>query len=532
MIQQPLPRFFQIEKLFILLIISFFIAFGCTTETVQQEEEKTYTNPVIMGDFPDPSIIRVEDTFYAVGTTNDFAPNYPIYESTDLVNWTRIASVFSEPPAWASEDFWAPELFYKEGTFYVYYTTKRKDNGIACIGVATAEDITKGFTDHGIIIEWGEEAIDAYVFQDEDDKLYISWKAYGLTEGRDIEILSSELSADGLSLVGEHWTLTDFTQGWTGAGDEGQSIVKRGEYYYMFYSIGGCCDNKCDYRVMVSRSKDLHEGWEQFPEPILQGGEEWRCPGHGTLVQTADNRDFYMYHSYNATDFEFIGRQGMLDEIVWDEETAWPHFKNGNTPSEEALLPFQNTQQEKITNWEDDSSSDKNLAFWEWDVKVAKPNAKLENGELLILPSHTGVNFLGLRPKMGDYSMVTEVKLSESQNGIGVYSNQEHVLAITTSNSEVQVYKIQEGNKEVLAKESRTGIASIFLKYEARDGRYYKFYWSTDETNWQEMKIGNAEEFDASFIAQWGFSPRAGFIVDGKSTSPAVYSFLKVGYVK
>ena len=68
--------------------------------------------------------------------------------------------------------------------------------------------------DHGIIIEWREEAIDAFVFKDDDGKLYITWKAYGLTEGRPIEILGSELSPDGLSLVGEHFTLCDHTKGW------------------------------------------------------------------------------------------------------------------------------------------------------------------------------------------------------------------------------------------------------------------------------------------------------------------------------
>lgn len=470
--------------------------------------------------------------YYAVGTSNDFAPNYPIYQSADLVNWKRIASVFTAPPAWASEDFWAPELFYKEGTFYVYYTTKRKDTGIACIGVATSKDIRKGFKDHGIIIEWGEEAIDAYVFQDGDNKLYISWKAYGLTEGRPIEILSSELSEDGLSLVGEHWTLTDFSKGWNGAGDEGQSIVKHGDYYYMLYSIGGCCDNRCDYRVMVSRSKDLHSGWEQFPEPILQGGEEWRCPGHGTLVQTADNKYFYMYHSYHATDFEFIGRQGMLDEMIWDEKTAWPYFKNGNTPSAKALLPIPDSPQEKEVNWEDDFSSDKNIAFWEWDVKVPKPKVKLRNGEMLVSSAHEGVNFLGLRPKMGNYAMATEVKLSDGQNGIGVYSDQNNVLAITAGDSGLQIFTIKNGIKNVLAKQSVAAGQRIFLKYEARAGRYYKFYWSADEVTWQQIQIGNAAEFDASFIALWGFSPRAGFIVDGQSTHPASYSFLRVGYGK
>ncbi|MDA3823850.1 MAG: glycoside hydrolase family 43 protein, partial [Bacteroidales bacterium] len=312
----------------ILLVISLI---SCNNK---HQEQNTYSNPVIPGEIPDPSIIRVGDMYYAAGTSFDFAPNYPIYESSDLINWTRIASVFDVPPEWAADDFWAPELYYNNETFYVYYTAKRKDNRIACIGVATTTDIHNGFTDQGIIIQWGEEAIDAYVFMDDDGKQYITWKAYGLTEGKEIELLASELSEDGLSLIGEHFTLTDHSQGWNGAGDEGQCLVKHNDYYYLFYSIGGCCDNKCDYRVMVARSKNLRSGWEQYSEnPILQGGDEWVCPGHGTLVSTQEKRYYYLYHAYNLTDFEFIGRQGLLDEVVWNEQTNWPYFKNGNTPS-------------------------------------------------------------------------------------------------------------------------------------------------------------------------------------------------------
>jgi len=239
----------------------------------QKGNRNTYSNPVIPGDIPDPSIIRVGNIYYATGTSFDFGPNYPIYESTDMINWKRTASVFNELPAWASDDFWAPELFYKDGTFFVYYTTKRKDNRIACIGVATTNDIRKGFTDHGIIIEWGEEAIDAFVFEDQDGKSYITWKAYGLTKGREVEILASELSRDGLHRIGNPFTLTDHTYGWNGAGDEGECLVKHQGFYYLFYSIGGCCDNRCDYRVRVARSKNLKSGWAgaQWPTKRKSG---------------------------------------------------------------------------------------------------------------------------------------------------------------------------------------------------------------------------------------------------------------------
>ena len=38
-------------------------------------------------DYPDPDIIRVEDTYYMVSTTMHFMPGCEILRSYDLVNW-------------------------------------------------------------------------------------------------------------------------------------------------------------------------------------------------------------------------------------------------------------------------------------------------------------------------------------------------------------------------------------------------------------------------------------------------------------
>ena len=108
-----------------------------------QNIEQTYRNPVIHGDLPDPTIIRVGNDYYASATTSDFVPCYPVYHSTDLVNWNRIGAVFNNPPEWIKGDCWAPEFFYDNGKYYVYYTARKKENGISCIGVASTSDITK-----------------------------------------------------------------------------------------------------------------------------------------------------------------------------------------------------------------------------------------------------------------------------------------------------------------------------------------------------------------------------------------------------
>jgi xylan 1,4-beta-xylosidase len=57
----------------------------------------TFQNPIIPGFNPDPSCIRVNETFYLITSTFQFFPGLPIYRSNDLVNWEIIGqhSLFS-----------------------------------------------------------------------------------------------------------------------------------------------------------------------------------------------------------------------------------------------------------------------------------------------------------------------------------------------------------------------------------------------------------------------------------------------------
>lgn len=510
----------------------FICVFGIAISvSAQDKSTNTYYNPVIPGDIPDPTVIRVGEMYYAAGTTSDFAPNYPVYESSDLVNWKQIGSIFNEQPSWTSDSFWAPELYYFNETFYVYYTAKRKGDRVSCIGVATTKDLRKGFTDHGIIVDWDKEAIDAFIFQDDDHKRYISWKAYGLNKERPIEILASELSADGLSMVGEHFSLTRFDQGWKGAGDEGQCLVKQGEYYYMLYSVGGCCDNRCDYRVMVSRSKNLKTGWEQFPEPILQGCNVWKCTGHGTLVDSPDNRWFYLYHSYNATDFEYVGRQGMLEELVWDKTSGWPRFKNGNTPSVTAQVPFAGTVQKRDSVYFDDFTSAQNQLRWQWDLNNPKPKIDVSKGVLTLSSNNDGIAFSGLAAQTGTYSFETELAgQTAAQSGIAVYGNRKNLLAFTVGRSGLTLFQVKNGIKEILSEITIPENAMVSLKIKALHGRRYKFYYSTDHENWIPVKIQNDYSVDGNFLPQWGVAMRTGLVVEGNAGESAIFSSVRMSY--
>ena len=57
----------------------FFCAASLATGLAQQESY--FTNPVIHGDVADPSIIRIDQTYYITGTSSEWAPYYPVFTS-------------------------------------------------------------------------------------------------------------------------------------------------------------------------------------------------------------------------------------------------------------------------------------------------------------------------------------------------------------------------------------------------------------------------------------------------------------------
>ena len=137
------------------------------------QKQTYFTNPVIHGDVADPSILRIDDTYYATGTSSEWAPYYPVFTSKDLVNWKQTGHVFEQQPEWTKSSFWAPEWYYHNGKVYVYYTARKKSNNTSYIGVATSDSPTGKFKDHGPVVESGTEAIDAFILEDKGD-LYIS----------------------------------------------------------------------------------------------------------------------------------------------------------------------------------------------------------------------------------------------------------------------------------------------------------------------------------------------------------------------
>ena len=58
------------------------------------EEKWKKVNPVLPLDYPDPDVIRVDDTYYMVSTTMHFMPGCVILRSYNLADWEIYSYVY------------------------------------------------------------------------------------------------------------------------------------------------------------------------------------------------------------------------------------------------------------------------------------------------------------------------------------------------------------------------------------------------------------------------------------------------------
>ncbi|MDD3036605.1 family 43 glycosylhydrolase [Bacteroides sp.] len=503
-------------------LIFFLFGLICSLSAVSQENY--FHNPVIRGDMPDPSIIRIKDTYYATGTSSEWAPFYPMFTSKDLINWKQVGHVFKKQPDWTVNSFWAPELFYHNNKVYCYYTARQKSTGISYIGVATSDSPLHEFTDHGPIIEYGTESIDAFIY-DDNGQLYISWKAYGLDK-RPIEIVGSKLSADGLKLEGEPFTLLVDDEY---IGMEGQYHFKQGEYYYIVYAAHGCCGPSSDYDVYVARSKNYKGPYEKYEgNPILHGGNgHYKSCGHGTAVTTPDGRMFYLCHAYQAGEGFYAGRQPILQEMfVGDDQ--WVHFKTGNVALAKQPVPFPGTVQHELDGFEDTFKGKSLKPEWNWNYPYSDAVVTLKNGKLLLSGHPKEGNLHGtvlcLRAETPDYSFETKLgNTNKSVKGLTMYGDDKNLVIWGVSGNKLFLKRIKD-NVESTLYESVCNDQDVYLKVTVEKGCLINFYQSKNGKEWNPVQDTH---FQGQDLVRWDRVSRPGLIHIGNANEPAEYEYFK-----
>jgi beta-xylosidase len=488
-----------------------------------------YRNPVLPGDHPDPSIVRVGGEFWATATTSQWAPIFPLLRSKDLVAWTREGAVFDQPPAWSSGSYWAPEIAEHKGTYFVYYTARRK-NGPLCVAVATAARPEGPWTDHGPLVCQEVGSIDAAPVTDENGKRLLVWKEDGNSRKLPTPLWAQPLSDDGTTLVGAPAEILRNEAPWEGHLVEGPFILRRDGWFYMFYSAGACCGRSCDYRLGVARSRSVLGPWERNPSnPILAGNDNWKCPGHGSIVTLADGRTFLLYHAYHPADFQYAGRQGLLDEVTWRE--GWPVINGGRGPSARGAAPLPLQPRASPQTFVDSFTSSRLDPDWQWPWDRT-PAYRVGNEVLSLRASGrdpaSAADTVIARPAMtGSYTATVRMLRpfdAESMAGLSVYGNPANSIGLSISGTRAVLWRREKGNQQTVASIDLPGIAPVLLRVVVRDGSRFQFSASADGRTWRD--VGNNTE--GGYLPPWDLAVRVALAVGGPAGSEGRFDWVRI----
>lgn len=263
----------------------------------------TFTNPVIMADFPDVDVIRVRDTYYMLTTTMFTFPGVPLLQSHDLVNWsycTNIMQRMDEGPCYNLEGCnryghgqWAGSLRYHDGLFYVLFNTLN-EGAFLCTasdpaGKWNVRRLGRGFHDCGL-------------FFDDDGRIFVA-SGYNKISITELDKNFSPISKDSLVFKGD-----------LRGGLEGTHIYKLNGYYYLYCTYGGG-----DGFQVALRSRNI---WGPYEEKVVIHEPDRKNVNfgihQGALIQTQKGEWWTMLF----IDMGPLGRFPSLQPVTWKED--WP----------------------------------------------------------------------------------------------------------------------------------------------------------------------------------------------------------------
>ncbi|UOQ73126.1 family 43 glycosylhydrolase [Hymenobacter cellulosilyticus] len=478
-----------------------------------------YANIVLPGDFPDPTIAKIGNTYWASATSAEWGPVFPMFKSDNLVDWELVTHVFpGQLPDWCDANFWAPEIFYEGGKTFIYYTARKK-NGPLCVAVASADQPEGPYTDHGPLVGQRLGSIDGFPVRDEHGDLYLVWKEDGNSKKKPTPIWAQRINEKRMGLVGKKVELFRNTEKWEGCLVEGSAIVRHDEYFYMFYAGNGCCGKCCNYATGVARAKSLLGPWEKCPQnPILDKNKTWKCPGHGTVAEY-EGRWFLLHHAYYTDSHEFVGRQGILSEFTWNAE-GWPEF-DGRSPQAAPLPDL------SVLNVTDNFTSNQLAQTWQWPVGE-QPEAGVSDGQLLLTASPVGLGaMVAQRTFAATYKAVTTLDFANlapgTFAGIGAIGDHANTLSLMAGDQSLQLWHVKGGKQECLTKIAVESCKNLSLRLEVWGGQRYRFSYSADGLTWIAMPT-ESFAINGTYLPPWDRGIRIALLAQGPATSTVAFN--------
>ena len=464
------------------------------------QDKSKAQNPTIYADVPDPSMVRVGDTYYMSSTTMHFVPGVPIMKSKDLVNWQIVSYAcaslgdvetmnLDNGKNTYGKGTWASSIRFHNGMYYIstYAQTTNKTY------IYKTKDIEKGPWE---TISFSPGIHDASLWFEDNGKIFMISGAgkihivelkedmSGVKEGTD-RILIEDINAP----LGKN----------VGLG-EGSQLFKVNGKYYLFnisWPRGGM------RTVVIHRADNLLGPWEGrlgFQDGgVAQGG----------MIDTPDGRWFaYLFQDHGS-----VGRIPFIVPMKWED--GWPVIGvNGKLP-ESLDLPASKGINPGIVANDEFTRKKKDLALplvWQWNhnpnntlwsVTQRKGYLRLTTGRIDTLfvqakntltqrtfgPVCSGITSIDVTGmKEGDFAGLALLQKKFGQVGVK-YSNGAKTIVMMNG----------EGRRPVEAESVPLTQKTVYLKAECdyrnkTDISY--FYYSLDGKSW--TRIGSQIKMEYS----------------------------------
>ena len=305
----------------------------------------TYTNPIAGGEIRmgDPFVLFHHGVYYLYGTTRNFG----CWRSENLVDWSYAGPAYqTDRNEWATGNFWAPEVQYYQGKFYMIYSaqgpdlrptaspeqTDSKKFMWICLAVSEAPEgpfvdlKTQLFTDD-------ESCIDGSLFFDKDGTPYVYFVRVGVVGNPFAEpstgymygkIYVAPLSKDLTQLAGDPVLCVQADQSWEQARSmfsrctEGPFVFKQGDRYYMTYSFYHYA--KPEYGIGYATATSPLGPWTKGANnPLVTQNLAIGVsgPGHNSVTVSPDGKELFMvYHVHADPDKPGGNRNVNIDRLT------------------------------------------------------------------------------------------------------------------------------------------------------------------------------------------------------------------------
>ncbi len=281
-------------------------------------DQKSFINPVIAADFPDPDVARLGDTYYFLSTTMHLMPGATVLKSKDLVNWEYCCNPLENMSSADkynllngqhsySQGMWAGAIEEHNGKLYILLNCNDAGGYVLSTddpeGKWEVKKLSRSYYDPGMIIE--------------EDRIYI---VCGINH-----INICELDKDWNFIKETNVIQKD------NAGLEGSHLYHIGDYYYIYATYGGWPTGQTIFRsTSVTGPYEEKSSW--LLEKTINGTPN--TVHQGALIEIPESGEWW---TLLMEDKGALGRLPSLHPVTWAD--GWPTIAKNGVPQSSYTRP-------------------------------------------------------------------------------------------------------------------------------------------------------------------------------------------------